>query len=194
MKIIVISYPNKYPNEALIINDLFKNGLEIFHLRKPNYSEADLCHLLDMIDTKYHNRIVLHFHYNLINTYNLRGIHLTKNSKQYLNKYLIKDLQISVSTHSFEEVFIFREKTKYMFISPLFDSISKKNYKANINIETLKNHSDINKLVALGGIQEKNIELIKDTNLYGIALLGYIWKENCEIDNFIKIKEIVNCL
>lgn len=196
MKIIVISYPNRYPNEASIINDLFKNGLDILHLRKPLYSKEAMCYLLDMINIEYHNRIVIHSHYDLYlnNIYDLNGIHLTKDSKNYINKYINKTSKVSVSTHSFDEVLLFKDKTRYMFISPVFDSISKENYKSNISIEKLKNNSYINKLVALGGIQNINIESIKKLNLYGIALLGHIWKKNHEIENFKIIKEIVNCL
>lgn len=196
MKIIVISYPNRYPNEASIINDLFKNGLDILHLRKPLYSKEAMCYLLDMINIEYHNRIVIHSHYDLYlnNIYDLNGIHLTKDSKSYINKYINTTSKVSVSTHSFDEVLLFKDKTRYMFISPVFDSISKKNYKSNISIEKLKNNSYINKLVALGGIQNINIESIKKLNLYGIALLGHIWKKNHEIENFKIIKEIVNCL
>ena len=196
MKIIVISYPNRYPNEASIINDLFKNGLDILHLRKPLYSKEAMCYLLDMINIEYHNRIVIHSHYDLYlnNIYNLNGIHLTKDSKYYIDKYINTTSKVSVSTHSFEEVLLFKDKTRYMFISPVFDSISKENYKSNISIEKLKNNSYINKLVALGGIQDINIESIKKLNLYGIALLGHIWKKNHEIENFKIIKEIVNCL
>ncbi|MCH4895615.1 thiamine phosphate synthase [Marinilabiliaceae bacterium JC040] len=196
MKIIVISYPNRYPNEASIINDLFKNGLDILHLRKPLYSKEAMCYLLDMINIEYHNRIVIHSHYDLYlnNIYDLNGIHLTKDSKNYINKYINTTSKVSVSTHSFDEVLLFKDKTRYMFISPVFDSISKENYKSNISIEKLKNNSYINKLVALGGIQNINIESIKKLNLYGIALLGHIWKKNHEIENFKIIKEIVNCL
>lgn len=196
MKIIVISYPNRYPNEASIINDLFKNGLDILHLRKPLYSKEAMCYLLDMINIEYHNRIVIHSHYDLYlnNIYDLNGIHLTKDSKNYINKYINTTSKVSVSTHSFEEVLLFKDKTRYMFISPVFDSISKENYKSNISIEKLKNNSYTNKLVALGGIQNINIESIKKLNLYGIALLGHIWKKDHEIENFKIIKEIVNCL
>ncbi|MCT4601235.1 MAG: thiamine phosphate synthase [Marinifilaceae bacterium] len=196
MKIIVISYPNRYPNEASIINDLFKNGLDILHLRKPLYSKEAMCYLLDMINIEYHNRIVIHSHYDLYlnNIYDLNGIHLTKDSKNYINKYINTSSKVSVSTHSFDEILLFKDKTRYMFISPVFDSISKENYKSNISIEKLKNNSYINKLVALGGIQNINIESIKKLNLYGIALLGHIWKKNHEIENFKIIKEIVNCL
>jgi thiamine-phosphate pyrophosphorylase len=189
MKTIVISYPEEYKDEHIIINELFRNGLEIFHLRKPLYSADKIISLLDMIDAKYHKRIVLHSHYHL--SENLKGIHFTGKTTHLIDKYKDVPCHKSISCHSIEEINEYSPCMDYCFISPVFDSISKKDYKANIDLIDLQKCNNINKTVALGGISSSNISALKGINLYGFALLGYIWNN----ENIIRaFKEIQKCI
>lgn len=189
MKIIVISYPVKYQDEHIIINELFRLGLEIFHLRKPLYSAEDLSSLLDMIDTKYHNRIVIHTHYTL--NYKLKGIHFNSTSRNIIKKYKDYPIHKSLSCHSFKEIEEYANIMNYSFISPVFDSISKKDYKANIDLKDFKECAKTNKIVALGGIKDSNVKDLKEMNLYGIALLGYIWNSDKPIEAFKRIQKCI---
>ena len=42
MQLVVFSSPDKFISEIPIANNLFKNGLEVFHLKKPNFSRTKL--------------------------------------------------------------------------------------------------------------------------------------------------------
>ena len=42
MKLIVISNPENIPNETERVSALFENGLEIFHVHKPNSSDLEI--------------------------------------------------------------------------------------------------------------------------------------------------------
>ena len=72
-----------------------------------------------------------------------------------------------------------------MFLSPLFDSISKEGYRSRIDIdsapERLRGHAG--KIVALGGISPSNIARCRTAGFDGAAALGALWHiENGSID------------
>lgn len=60
MELILVSDFCKITNEHLLLNELFNNGLEIFHLRKRDYSLQQMIDYLHLIPEKYHSRIVIH--------------------------------------------------------------------------------------------------------------------------------------
>lgn len=194
MKLIAISYPDSYNNEHIIINHLFNNGLEIFHLRKPTWTIGEISKLLDMIDAQYHNRIVIHSHYNLCNNFNLKGIHFTSNTKHQIQKYISTPYHKSISCHSFEEIDKYKRYMDYCFISPLFNSISKEGYKSSIDIELLLQKSKETKIVALGGINDTNIKTLLNTSIYAVAVLGFIWNSTNPINAFEKAKHSCICI
>ncbi len=114
MKLIVISSPKKNPSEPEIVTQLFKNGLEIFHLRKPGFSQKELEEYLNLIPGEFFNRIVIHSYHKLAVKYNLRGIHLTRRHRRQKFKTWLKikyvksknpDITITASFHSLESLF-----------------------------------------------------------------------------------------
>ena len=81
--IVIISSQKTVANEHETLRLLFENGLLTFHLRKPGYKKNQLKEYLNRVPSKYHNRIVLHSHHDLILKYNLQGIHFnSKNRKK----------------------------------------------------------------------------------------------------------------
>ena len=84
MKIIVISNPVNINGEFEFLNQLFSLGLEYFHIRKPGFNYSDLRNYIKDIPSKYHNRIILHSHFELLNEFELKGIHIKRNDKQLL--------------------------------------------------------------------------------------------------------------
>jgi len=85
-KIIVISSLKPITNEASIITALFNNGLELFHIRKPFNAIIETEKLIANIPKEFHNRIVIHQHYQLTNYFELKGIHKKKTQKKtFLN-------------------------------------------------------------------------------------------------------------
>jgi thiamine-phosphate pyrophosphorylase len=179
-KIIIISNPTPIINEASIITDLFNNGLELFHIRKPSNTISETEKLLKNIPKDFHSKIVIHQHYQLTNHYNLKGIHIKSINKNN-NEIIANDYNIiSTSFHSFNELSN-KNTYQYVFLSPLFNSISKKGYNSQFKIEELKSaYSEgiiDSKVIALGGINLNNIGLIKELGFGGVAVLGYIWEK-----------------
>ncbi|OFX38158.1 MAG: hypothetical protein A2X08_08900 [Bacteroidetes bacterium GWA2_32_17] len=184
---IVITDPVFIKDEVNLIHQLFYDGLEILHLRKKQYTKEDIKKFIETIHNNYHKRIVLHSHYHLAEEYHLKGIHVpvTYNDKG-------NNKPLSISFHSVNEIMESDKKFDYGFLSPVFNSISKQNYKSNFDLQNLKNYRDLfteKRIFALGGIDENKIDILKDTGFPGIALLGAIWQNSNPIEKFNKIKK-----
>ncbi len=195
--IIIISNPTSIADEHSIIHQLFDEGLEIFHLRKKDYSENEVRKFIEKIPEKHFNRIVLHNNFHLAKEYNLRGIHVPADYKMEVSKG-----SLSISYHSMDEIEKFDKKFDYGFVSPLFDSISKVGYKSKFDLkevrEFLQTYKPLSPLgragegpliIALGGIDEDKIDIIKELGFSGIALMGAIWQSENPIEKFKRIKE-----
>ncbi|MBC6998324.1 thiamine phosphate synthase [Cytophaga sp. FL35] len=202
--IVLISPENDLPNELQILHQLFEEGLQFFHLRKPKRSRGDYEKYLSQLDEKFRNRIVVHEHYELLEKYDLRGIHfpertrnqLIKNSKLDLNLKLTKssekiDCQIdkirtmSTSFHGILEIKKCPMTFDYQFLSPVFTSISKENYTGK--------QFDVNsipkKVIGLGGIDKSNIGQLQKLGYSGAALMGGIWKSSSPIADFKEMQQ-----
>lgn len=178
MKLIVISNPVNLKDEHKLVSSFFEAGLEYFHLRKPEHSEMQMEEYLQLIPEKYYNRIMLHSHYSLAEKFNLKGIH----NSNILSFSYKEGLIASASIHSINELQE-SEKFNYVFLSPVFDSISKVGYKSNFDLKELKqslqffkNQEPKTEVIALGGIDEENIAIARKTGFDGVAVLGAIWE------------------
>ena len=82
-----------------------------------------------------------------------------------------------------------------MFLSPIFDSISKSNYTSAFDMEVLKQasaHGIIDKRVmALGGITTENMAVAKDFGFGGVVVLGDLWNR-FNIHSTLDYKELIN--
>ena len=196
MKLIVVTTPTFFIEEDKIITALFEEGLDILHLRKPEtpamYSER----LLTLIPERYHNRIVTHEHFNLM------GIHLNSRNPKEPHDYAG---HVSCSCHSVEEVKNKKHFYDYVFMSPIYDSISKVNYYSTYTAEELRQAQKDKiidcKVMALGGINEDNLPEIKDFGFGGAVVLGDVWNKFdacCDrdylavIEHFKKLKRLAD--
>lgn len=202
MKLILITTPTYFVEEDQILTALFEEGLDILHLRKPQTSPVYAERLLTLIPEKYHKRIVVHDNFYLKEEYNLKGIHLNSRNPEIPENY---SGHVSASCHSFEEIQAKKKKMDYVFLSPVFDSISKEGYNAAFTPEEIREaaHRGIidKKVIALGGIDEETILRAKDFGFGGVALMGGLWgKFDPNLDfnyqeliaHFKKLKHIVD--
>lgn len=177
MKLIVITTPQLWDGEAEAINRLFAAGLEILHLRKPAHTTQEVARLLEEINPACHARIVVHDHFELAQTYPLLGLHLNSRHPQPPQGY---SGQLSCSCHSLHELSLHRHQCSYMFLSPIYDSISKEGYGAAFTPESLRIATEqgiINhQVIALGGINQERLHDIRQYGFGGAALLGDIWQ------------------
>lgn len=192
-EIIVITQEIDSPKETDVICQLFEMGLQVLHLRKPNANVDELGGYIQRISKQFHKRVVLHSHYELIKEFHLKGAHLTekvRESVKEINALKRKKINIiSASFHSTEEVFKNEINYEYVFLSPVFDSISKQGYKSNFDAEDLRLfiEGNKNKVVALGGINQYNIRKVKEIGFSGAAVLGFIWRSKTPVGNYKKL-------
>jgi len=178
MKLIVITQPNFFVEEEKIIAAFFEEGLDILHVRKPHTASAYLERLLTLIPEKYHRRIVLHDHFHLKEEFNLMGVHLNSRNPEIPQPY---NGHLSCSCHSLEEVKEKKPNYNYVFLSPIYNSISKKNYISPFTPEILrksvKDEIIDQQVMALGGVCLDNLLEIKDYGFGGAVILGDLWNK-----------------
>ena len=181
MHLIVITEPQFVTNEATIIAQLLHWGVDLMHLRKPESSADELAKLIEAIPTAYHNRLVLHDHFDLAAHFTLHGLHLNRR-----NSVLPPNHKgtVSQSCHTLDEVKVCKTKCNYVFLSPVFNSISKLGYTSAFTLKALseaKKQSIIDQnVLALGGITAANIDKTKYYGFGGVALLGDIWSRTAD--------------
>lgn len=196
MRIILISPPGHFENETTLVNSMFERGLALFHLRKPVYNRESLSVYLSGINREYHPRIVIHSCFELLTDYNLRGIHIRaadKESKENIIERYIgrEDLSISISCHTLNELADDTSGLDYVFLSPVFDSISKSGYKAGFDHGKLADALEGIELdvVALGGCRAENLHKIKEMGFTGAAFLGAVWNYPDPFSGYLEIRE-----
>ena len=192
---IVITNPFSIENEFQILHQLFEEGLELVHVRKPTYSEKEMRSFLSCIEDKFYSKLVLHEQHHLAHEFNINRIHLKEKNRVEVSENFQKTVSyLSTSVHNIND---FNELPPYFdsaFLSPVFESISKEGYGKNSNIlETIVHRTNFNtKLVALGGINENNIKIALDSGFDSVALLGSIWLNDHPIQKFKKCQKIVH--
>lgn len=178
MKTIVITHPVPQPDEAKVIDEITQMGVYRVHLRRPSWCEDETRKFLDQLSPEALSKIVLHDCHDIINEYPLAGLHYnSRHVFSLIDPHNNPGTQ-SVSCHSLEEVDAFKSHVDYLFLSPIFDSISKDNYHGTFtHQELLDAGRDIDqKVFALGGISLRTLPHIYDIPFGGIALLGAFWQ------------------
>lgn len=188
-QLIIFSPPENQANEIEQLIQMFDLGLELFHLRKPRFSEKQIAAYLVQIPEKYHPKIVTHSCYDIANKFNLKGIHLPElyrtDRKKLSKEYKI----ISTGFHNFEDWQNQQKNYQYVFLSPIFDSISKKGYMSNFTSNQLKEKlpNKTTKTFALGGITLDNLQQIKELGFDGAAMIGSVWQAENPVEAFKKM-------
>ena len=189
MKLIVITSPQFIGGEASYITSMLQKGIDLVHLRKPESSTHDCAKLLDAIPEELHRRIVIHYHHCLCEDYHLGGMHI---SPFHMNEQTHRcNGTVSRSCHSIDEIASFKSSYDYLFLSPIFNSISKHGYHGAFSASQLQEAQQKgiidNKVIALGGITANNLSIVKQLGFGGAALLGDVWQhaDTKELDDYL---------
>jgi thiamine-phosphate pyrophosphorylase len=199
MKLLAISSPEFIPDEAALINSLFREGLVCLHIRKPKSNEDVFANLLSQIEPEFLGRISIHQHHQLAEGFGLNRLHFPelerKNTSEEQLKILIKKgLILSTSIHNLEEMDSLSCYFSYTFFGPAFNSISKSGYKSVLPTD-FHIKSEIKKIpvIGLGGISTKNLEKVREMNFDGAAVLGTLWNEPDNVINkFRELRDVLD--
>lgn len=209
MRFIVITSPDFFPQEASLTARLFSCGIDVLHLRKPGAAYDRCAALIDEIreacrrcgvdDGEVLRRIVVHDHHVLCRDFSLRGVHL--NSRNPEPPAFITGggaYSLSASCHSLEEAERRKQGLDYVFLSPVFDSISKQDYRSGYSRNALSAASQNGiideKVIALGGVTADGIPLLRSLGFGGAAFLGDIWSRKDDEAAFVRHAERLSAL
>ena len=183
---IVITNPSAIENEISIIDSLFREGLSLLHIRKPDFSKYEMAQYVHQVRLEFRSKLVLHSHHQLADDFGINRIHFSEIEREIIDFKGIANMILSTSTHSIEDFNALENIFEYAFLSPVFTSISKENYIPKTDLfEDLAKRENFNaKVVALGGINPSNIEKSLQNGFDDVAVLGTIWNSSNSIKNF----------
>lgn len=193
--IIVITQEDLISNEVETINEMFREGLDLLHIRKPFINDEEMKVLINGIDQAFHSKLVLHSHYEVGRLYAISRFHVREADR--INELYRSRIEegniISTSVHQIKDYNMLGSEWQYSFISPVFPSISKKGYGQDTKMmEELRYRNNIHvKLIALGGIDEHTIKKVFQAGVDGAALLGAVWNSSTPVDVFKKCRDIL---
>lgn len=186
--LIVISASDFRSGETQIVNQLFKAGLDLFHIRKYGAGEESLLKWIDDIAAEYRSKLVLHHDHEWGKSLGLKRFHYSERDRKSWEEAnwigVNSEMSYSTSVHSIEEYNELPDHFSYAFLSPVFDSISKTDYKA-VTFDLDKRVKKETKLIGLGGIRAENIQEAIQMGFDGAALLGAIWNSNDPLESFV---------
>lgn len=198
---IVISNPFAVADEIKIIHSLCEEGLPLFHVRKPDFSELEMAEFIHQIKLEFRDRIVLHNHHELAEDFGINRIHFSEKERKesfgfparFTKPCRYKNESKSTSTHSIKDFNLLENDFDYAFLSPVFKSISKENYHPKKDlfeeIKSRTNHQT--KLIALGGMDSENIQKTLENGFDNVALLGTTWNNENPLKQFKLCQKIV---
>ncbi len=205
MIFIVISSPAGDTGEPEIANHLFESGLRLFHLRKPDWDEAQMRWYIERIEPQYHSRIALHSHHDLASELSVGGLHFPEwslhgcgdvddfQSMEYWKEQR-PDLRLSTSFHSLTDLEHEESPSDYVFFSPVFASVSKPGHRPlaephELQAALRRMHYNV---VGLGGITAATVERVADLGFAGCAVLGSVWQSGDPVQNCRELLEAVD--
>lgn len=190
--LIILTSEKKIDHEAILLNQLFENGLEVLHLRKPNFHINGYREILRGVKKQFHDRMVIHQFHELCKEFQLKGIHIQERARidlgdqlyEYVQLFKSEGFSVSSSFHDLEVLNACSIKFDYYFLSPVFSSISKQGYEGRgFNVNQIDKT-----IIGMGGVNSKNIPEIFKLGFKGVGVLGGVWNTENPIGSFKEIK------
>lgn len=178
MKLIVITSEQDFPEEQVFLQEMMKRS-ELFrlHIRKPHWDLVVLQRFLSGFTGEERLKMSLHRHWEEASEQEM-GVHLGSDQK-IDQSYVFKGV-VSKSCHNWAEVRA-ANSLDYVFLSPVFDSISKKGYRAAFDLNALeyllKEYKYTGEVFALGGVSVDNLLKCRVLGFDGVAVFGSIWQQ-----------------
>ncbi|MBL6445157.1 thiamine phosphate synthase [Fulvivirga sp. 29W222] len=176
-KLIVITPEHALDHETDLWIQLLEVGVGKIHVRKPGMSVEHLLGLVTKVPSPYRDKITVHYYPEVTLKAKTRGLHLSYEHIIKGRVILPAHHELSASTHSWDEARKALKTCSYCFISPVYNSISKKGYHANPDLSHVPDDLKGHKIFALGGISQQNIKEVLNMGFYGAAVMGTLWEQ-----------------
>lgn len=172
--LILISSPEDFSDEMVLLEEMFHRGLGKLHLRKPRKNTRAMERWILDLAPEFRKFLVIHGHEELVLPFGLAGSHSLATSVDHQGTR-------SFSAHSFAEI-LDSANFDYCTLSPIFDSFSKVDYPSTFieselasNIAYCQQRHPALAIYALGGIDASRLKQLKNWGFSGAAILGAVW-------------------
>lgn len=172
IRTVVITPADIMAAEAAAICRMLRSGAWRVHVRHPQASAAGIESIIAEIPAELRSRISLHDHHGLAARMGIGGVHLNGRNPEAPEGWTGI---VSRSCHSLEELKEHPE-ADYLFLSPVFDSISKEGYRSGFSLAELADAELGERVFALGGVRPRHFALLKSLGFGGAAMLGAAWQ------------------
>ncbi len=162
-----------------LAESVLKAGVRFVQFREKRMSCRDMYEIakrLRILTREYSARFVVNDRVDLALAVDADGVHLGQDDFPYEIVRDIFDGIVGVSTHNVEEAKRAEMYADYVSAGPVFRTKTKRDAREPIGIEGLKRIvSAVSKpVVAIGGINESNIEEVLKTGVSGVAVISAI--------------------
>jgi|LGVE01.1.fsa_nt_gb thiamine-phosphate pyrophosphorylase len=158
------------------IKDLNSN-LDQIIIREKDLSNEKLFKLYnEILAVSDNTRIIVNSNEEFIKLYNIESFHLSQKNFCLIDKSLLVDNFFGVSVHNISEVKeVLKYNPNYILVSLIFKSKCKIGVEAH-GVEILNEIKEITdtKIIALGGIDEKNRQILAENGFYNVAMRSYL--------------------
>ena len=190
MRIVVISPDWGDPRERPVLQGLFSEGLERYHVRKPSWTEAELEAWLTGLPEAWRPRLFLHEHHALVGKLRLGGAH--EKDRDYSGPR-----GASRSCHDLPGLRESLGLYGQILLGPIFPSLSKPGHgpAEALHGEDLRAllaehpRSGDCKVLALGGITSGSLARCREMGFDGAAVLGAVWQADDPVRSFVEIRD-----
>lgn len=188
LKIIAITPERPYGCEAEAICRMVDAGIWRVHVRRPGATDDGMRRLLERLPAEVLPQVTLHDCLGVAAEFGAGGVHLNGRNPEPPAGF---GGRVSRSCHTLAEAGRCTQED-YLFLSPLFDSISKRGYAAGFTADELQQAAAAGaigpRLFALGGVTPERLPQVAAWGFGGAALLGYVWGDGTmkEIEKRLK--------
>ena len=168
-----------------VVEEAISGGVTLVQLREKNISSLEFYNLaksIKKVTSSYKVPLIINDRLDIALAVDADGIHIGQNDLpcEVVRKFLEKDKIVGVSAHNLSEALKAEKKgATYLGCGAVFSTLTKTDVSV-LKKEELKKIKDAVSIpiVAIGGINEKNVLDLSNTNIDGIAVVSAIIGKN----------------
>ena len=190
---LVLFTPTRSPWDAKTVVKLFDAGLGRLHVQSVrDWNVRQYEAFLQQVPEVFWNRIVLEEQPDLVLSRKLAGFQMLPGDR--IPPRWPKTAALSLKCHSYDEMRSTLKGCHYLFLSPIFPSVSKRDYVPQ------RTHREFQVIVerwraeggcpvyGLGGITPQNAAHVRALGFDGMAFIGSVWESAQPVQAFLELE------
>jgi len=190
---LVLFTPTRSPWDAKTVVKLFDAGLGRLHIQSVrDWNVRQYEAFLQQVPEVFRNRIVLEEQPDLVLSRKLAGFQMLPGDR--IPPRWPKTAALSLKCHSYDEMRSTPKGCHYLFLSPIFPSVSKRDYVPQ------RTHREFQVIVerwraeggcpvyGLGGITPQNAAHVRALGFDGMAFIGSVWESAQPVQAFLELE------